>query len=73
MNSTIALLALLTAYGVFRVTRKIIGQTGHLTDEDILEYKYRRRSLSESYQKRITNHIGRCEECRKRFTDMLMG
>lgn len=65
------LLIILVAYGVFRISREIIGNRTHLTDEEIREYKNRRRSLSESSQRRITSHIGTCEECRERFTGIM--
>ncbi len=65
------ILVALAAYGVFRISREIIGDQGHLTDEDIREYKYKRRSLSENFQRRITNHIGVCDQCRDRFTDVM--
>ena len=65
------LLITLAAYGVFRISREIISNRAHLTDEEIREYKNKRRSLSESSQRRITNHIGTCEECRERFTGIM--
>ena len=65
------LLVTLAVYGVFRISREIIGNRVHLTEEEISEYKYKRRSLSESFQRRITNHIGTCEECREQFTKVM--
>ena len=67
----IYILILCTVYIIFRMARQIIGNRGHLTEEDIREYKYRRRSLSEPAQRRITNHVGVCDKCRERFTQLM--
>jgi len=65
------LLVTLAVYVVFRISREIIGNRAHLMKEEIRDYKYKRRSLSESFQRRITNHIGTCEECREQFTRIM--
>jgi hypothetical protein len=65
------LLVTLAVYGVYRISREIIGSRAHLKEEEIRDYKYKRRSLSESFQRRITNHIGTCEECREQFTKIM--
>ena len=65
------LLVTLAVYGVYRISREIIGNRAHLKEEEIRDYKYKRRSLSESFQRRITNHIGTCEECREQFTRIM--
>lgn len=67
------ILLLVAAYGAFKIIREIVGNTSHLTDEEIENYKYHRRSLSSAKQRRVTNHIGICDECSKRFTDAMMG
>lgn len=73
MTMIIAILVFVSFYGVIRISRQIMGNASHLTEDDILEYKYRRRSLSESFQRRITNHIGTCDDCRKKFTEIMNG
>ena len=65
------LLVTLAVYGVYHISREIIGNRAHLMEEEIRDYKYKRRSLSESFQRRITNHIGTCEECREQFTKIM--
>ena len=65
------ILVTLAVYGVFRISREIIGNRAHLMEEEIRDYKYKRRSLSESFQRKITNHIGTCEECRQQFTKIM--
>ena len=65
------ILVTLAVYGVFRISREIIGNRVHLMEEEIRDYKYKRRSLSESFQRKITNHIGTCEECREQFTKIM--
>jgi len=65
------LLVTLAVYGVFRISREIIGNRVHLMEEEIRDYKYKRRSLSESFQRKITNHIGTCEECREQFKKIM--
>lgn len=67
------ILIIIGLYAIYKIAREIIGNTKHLSDSEIKEYKYRRRSLSESKQKRVTDHIGTCEQCKERFMDLLMG
>ncbi len=67
----IELLFVIAIYGVYKIAREIMGNNKHLSDAEIKEYKYKRRSLSESAQRRITNHIGTCDECRERFTSIM--
>ena len=65
------LLLIIAIYGVYKIVREIFSNNKHLSDSEIREYKNSRRSLSESKQRRVTNHIGTCEECRARFTIMM--
>lgn len=58
-------------YGFIKIFSEILQNRKHLSDDEISEYKYRRRSLSETNQRRITNHIGTCESCRERFTEKM--
>lgn len=58
-------------YGFVKILNEILQNRKHLSEDDVLEYKYRRRSLSETAQRRITNHVGICESCRDKFTQIM--
>lgn len=66
------ILIVIGLYSIYKIAREIIGNRKHLTDREILDYKYYRRSLSTSKQQRVTNHIGVCDICKDRFTELYM-
>ena len=67
------IVVLSAVYGIYKIAKEILGNRRHLTDQEIRKYKHHRRSLSSAEQRRVTNHIGTCDDCRTRFTDVLMG
>ena len=67
----LSLLILIGIYGIYKIVKEILGDNKHLLESEIREYKSKRRTLSETKQRRVTNHVGICDECRERFSEIM--
>ena len=63
MNVIIKFLIILSAYGVYLAVKRIFEQQKCLEPEIFDLYKKNR--LSSSERRRVTRHLGICEECQK--------
>ena len=69
MGTILIIILFSAAYAAYKIVTSIIQQYNHLDDEVIDDYLHGRIKKNTSESRKVTAHLGICEQCRNKMVE----